>query len=298
MTLRESYSNFIILCRIKNLSKKSIINYDTFILPFVRFCGDDLDLNDLSQEIIDQYIFSLYETPRASATIATYIRNLKIFSRYLSYKYHANIDFKTILVPRTDKKLVKIYSDSEIIEIFQNMNTSVEWITARNRAMVALMLDSGLRQNEICTLLKCNVDYDHKIIKVHGKGNKERMVPLGKIATHYLKSYLTLCPFQSDYIFVSRRGIAVSCDAVKHMMYRTAKNLPFEFSSHKLRHNFATNYCLDEYKKNGHIDIYRLMCLMGHEDLKTTQRYLHHAMNIIAATSNVSHLDSIFKTVV
>ena len=82
--------------------------------------------------------------------------------------------------------------------------------------------------------------------------------------------------------------------AIKFLMQKISNDLDFTFSSHKLRHNFATNYCLDEYEKRGVVDIYKLMVLLGHEDIKTTRRYLYLANQIIASNSNVSHLDKIF----
>lgn len=93
---------------------------------------------------------------------------------------------------------------------------------------------------------------------------------------------------------VSRTGKELTCNAVKHMMFSIQRKLPFEFSSHKLRHNFATNYCIDQYEKTGQIDIYKLMLLMGHEDIETTRVYLHHANQIIASKMNISHLDKVF----
>ena len=67
--------------------------------------------------------------------------------------------------------------------------------------------------------------------------------------------------------------------------------LKWYLSSHRLRHNFATNYCIDQYETNGSIDIYRLMYLMGHEDVETTRRYLHFAYEILASRGCISHLD-------
>ena len=66
-------------------------------------------------------------------------------------------------------------------------------------------------------------------------------------------------------------------------------------SSHKLRHNFTTNYCLDMYNQKGQIDIYRLMTLLGHEEIETTRRYLHVANEIIASSESFSHVDKVYN---
>lgn len=74
-----------------------------------------------------------------------------------------------------------------------------------------------------------------------------------------------------------------------------SNKLPFDLSAHKLRHNFATNYILDQYKEKGKVDIYQLKALMGHSDIETTERYLHIANEIIASNNSISHLDNIFN---
>ena len=129
---------------------------------------------------------------------------------------------------------------------------------------------------------------------VCGKGNKERTVPLGSFTIRFMREYLRLCPHKSDKIFVERRGEPLTCNAVKLLVRKLAKELPFELSSHKLRHNFATNYCIDQYETRGNIDIYSLMIIMGHEDIETTERYLHHAKEIISTRNSISHLDKLF----
>lgn len=77
------------------------------------------------------------------------------------------------------------------------------------------------------------------------------------------------------------------------MVTKLSKKLPFDISSHKLRHNYATNYCLDQYGRNGQIDIYQLMYLLGHEEVKTTSRYLHFAYEYIATMNSISHVDHV-----
>ncbi len=73
------------------------------------------------------------------------------------------------------------------------------------------------------------------------------------------------------------------------------KKSGIDFSSHKLRHNFATNYCIDHYEESGQADVYKLMHLMGHGNIKTTEIYLHFALDILSASSHFSHLDKLLK---
>ncbi|MCI8403065.1 MAG: phage integrase family protein [Lachnospiraceae bacterium] len=117
---------------------------------------------------------------------------------------------------------------------------------------------------------------------------------MGSRTRFFISEYLRLCPFPLDelpFLFVSASGFHLSRNAVKLMIRKTASSLPFDLSSHKLRHNFATNYCVDQMEQSGRVDIYRLMYIMGHEDIKTTNRYLHFACEILAGKGHISHLD-------
>lgn len=293
MTMQEAFNNFILSRRLADLSVKTIKDYIEFVAPFVDFLGADKMLNALSEVDVNSYIGKLLDRPLSKASRATYIRHIKIFLRWLEDTYHIDINAKHMRVPKTPKRLVKIYSDHEIAEIFNSIQTDTEWLTLRNKCIIALMYDSGLRQAEVCTLKRKNVSFADNRLVVRGKGNKERTVPLGQLTQRFMKAYFESCSYTSEFVFVSRHGEKLTCNAVKLMVTKLANKLDFELSSHKLRHNFATNYCLDQYEKYGHIDIYRLMVLMGHEDVETTRRYLHLANEIISSRESVSHLDKL-----
>lgn len=279
------------------LAEKSIIDYREFCTRFIKEVGMEMPYEGLYQEHINRYIYQLMGKPISKTTIATYIRHLKIFLKWCYENYPCdNFDYKKIKVPKSPKKHVFVYSENDIREIFGLIDADKEWIIMRNCSIVALMLDSGLRQAETTRILVRDVDFQRKTINVHGKGEKDRVVPLGNISATYIKKYMSLCStsFNSrDYLFVTRDSSPLTTNTVKLMVTKLAHKLPFELSSHKLRHNFATNYCLDQYEKYGQIDIYQLMYLLGHEDVKTTSRYLHFAYEIIATRNSISHIDKI-----
>lgn len=295
MTLGAAFDNFILSKRLQGCMDKTISCYKDVVHPFIDYVGADTDLAVLTREKYNEYISILVSRSFSRATLASYIRQLKVFFRWIENEYNIDLGTSKLKVPRAYKKVVHIYTDDEIKTIFDMITTESEWLTARNRAMVALMLDSGLRQEEVCTIETASISWQRGTLKVTGKGNKERVVPVGRLSMHFMKMYRQLCPYTADYFFIGRRGETVSCDSVKHFMYKISKKLPFAFSSHRLRHNFATNYCLDQYEKYGHIDLYRLMILMGHEDIETTRIYLHHANQIIASITAISHLDKVLK---
>lgn len=293
MNVRIAFDNFILSRKLMDLSPKTIIDYTEFIKPFIAFIGPENDLSLITQESINQYIGILIDRPISRSTRATYIRHIKIFLKWSETEYSVNYSSKSIKVPKSPKKNVKLYSDDELFMIFDSISTDSEWLTIRNKSIIALMLDSGLRQAEICNLKYNKISFSQKHMTVLGKGNKERTVPIGELAIEFLKEYKRLCPFNSNNVFLTRYGEPITCNAVKLMVTKLAKTLPFELSSHKLRHNYATNYCLDQYDRYKNIDIYKLKYLMGHENIETTERYLHFAYEIIASRNSISHLDKI-----
>ncbi len=295
MTVKETYDNFILSRQLADLSPKSISDYEQFVSPFVLFLGPDKPFVDIKQSDIQQYLSILLNRPLSNSTRATYIRHVKVYLRWAENEYGASYKARSVKVPKSPKRNVRIYTDAEVKQIFSHIRADTYWVELRNKSIIALMYDSGLRQAEVCGLLKTNISYSENLITVRGKGDKERTVPLGKLARYFLQQYLSHCPYDSEYVFMGLYGDPLTCNAVKLFVSRLATALPFELSSHKLRHNFATNYCLDQYAANGQVDIYRLMYLMGHEDISTTKRYLHMANEILASRGCISHLDNIIN---
>lgn len=293
MTLREALKEFLLQKKLSGLSEVSLKDYENIISILIRHV-ENVEIDKLTNAQVTNYILHLYESSLSRSTIATYIRNTKIFLKFIQTEYGLSFNPDKIRVPKSPKKVVKIYTDAEIKMLFASVRTSIPWITARNCAIIALMLDSGLRQAEICTLQKKNIDNECMTIKVLGKGMKERLVPFGSLAKVLLDNYLEMCPHTLDYVFVDKLGFPLSGNAVRLFMYKLQKSLPFELSSHKLRHNFATNYCLDHLQKDGNSCIFDLSILMGHESIETTKKYEHFAHELIAVQKNISHLDNVF----
>lgn len=291
--LHEVYDNFILAKKLADLSEKTLTNYRLFVYPFVKYVGTDVDVINITQNNINLYLGSIIDKDISKASKSTYIRHIKCFLKWVSENYEVNYNYKQIRVPKSPKKQVKVYDENEIRQIFDCVTTEKEWLTCRNKCIIALMLDSGLRQSEVCTLLRKRIDFvGHKLI-VSGKGNKERVVPLGRLSQSLIEQYYSICPYKSEYVFVSRNGGKMTCNAVKKLVNKISNKLSFDFSSHKLRHNFATNYLLDQYEYKGQVDIYKLSILLGHAEVETTKRYLHIANEIIASQENISHLDKI-----
>lgn len=293
MTMQEVFDSFILSRELADLSAKTVTDYRDALRPFLAFIGPDSPVDALRLSDVQSYISKLLKRPLSRASRASYIRQLKVFLRWSEEELGISCDAKKIRVPKAPRREVRIYSPEEIFLIFDSVQAESEWMTARNRAVIALMYDSGLRQAEVCTLLRSRLSFSDNRMIVRGKGDKERTVPMGSRTRQYIQEYISLCPYAGDRLFLDRYGNPLTCNAVKLMVSKLAGVVPFELSSHKLRHNFATNYCVDHMEQEGRVDIYKLMYIMGHEDIKTTERYLHFAYEILASKGHISHLDKL-----
>lgn len=293
MTIAEAKDRFLYEKQLKNCSQETVRSYHYFIKVFMDYIGP-YDVESLTMADIERYALHLYASDLSAATHHTYLHHLRIFLNWCAKKVTLQLDPSEIAVPKSPKKSLRIYSDEDIRLIYQTDCTNDEMLNARNRALVSLMLDSGLRQRELCTVRLSDIDFSARRLKVLGKGNKERIVPLGRVTIALIRKYLELSPDpDAKYVFLNAYGKPLTGNAVKLFMRKMAGLLPFEFSSHKLRHNFATNYCIDKLEKEGTVDTYSLMYIMGHESIETTERYVHLAREIIASKTCISHVDSI-----
>ena len=296
MTLSDLLEEFLFQKELAGLAPQSLLDYRNIIQIFVRYAGKELKLDMVTYSLVTQYIRYLMDKRLAKATVATYIRNLRIFLKWVYIEYGLSFDPVKIKIPKVPKKMIRLLNDSDIENLFSCVGCSVSWITARNRSMIALMLDSGIRQAEVCNLLKGNIDTKRMIFKVTGKGAKDRLVPLGHFSLSLLNEYLNICPFKdSPYVFLGRLGNPISTTTVKVFMNRLKHQTGLDLSSHKLRHNFATNFCIDNLRENGSSHVYDLSILLGHESIETTKVYEHFAHSMIAAECRISHLDKILK---
>jgi len=298
MQLSTIVNKFLIYHELQGHSPKTLKSYKEFIGKFIKFT-DNIDISEINEEIISAYMLSLYrqQPPLSKATIRTQLVHLRAFLRWLHKSGYIKSElYEIIHPPKAPKKVVRIYQPHEIDEIFDNITADKPWLVTRNKLIVALMLDSGLRRSEVVEAQVKNIDFTWNTLKVHGKGNKERFVPLGKLTTELLQQYITECPYDiTDRLFIDRYGNPITYNTIKMFIYKLQKKLGYNISPHKLRHNFATNYVIDQYEDRGIADMMRLQYIMGHEELSTTQQYLHLAYQIMSCRYNISHLDKIYE---
>lgn len=124
MTMQTTYDNFILSRRLAGLAPKSIIDYQQFIMPFIKFIGPEKKFAELKSADINKYLEKLLDKKITRSTLATYIRNLKIYLAWCEEEYEVNYKSKSIKTPRTPKKCVKIYTNDELVIFTQKANGS------------------------------------------------------------------------------------------------------------------------------------------------------------------------------
>ena len=298
MTIHEAIKNFIADKAAEGLSLGALKNYECTLTLFGASVGLNKPCEALSWEDVRLYIQSLYDGHIRRETARSYSRNIKIFIKWLDGFCRLPFSYTRIKLPRSSKKNVTIYSKKQIELIFTACRSYIPFITMRNKAIVALLLDTGIRRSEVCGIrlsdIKLN-DSGHYLITVHGKGHKDRTVPLNTFAHNAVLAYKAVCPYDiTDYLFLTKTGTPISPNTVSQAFTDIQAKLPFEFCAHKLRHNFATNFCINSIKESKFVDHLTLSLLLGHADISTTLRYEHLARELLIADSSYSFLDEAF----
>ena len=266
--LINDFKNYLELER--NYSNNTSLSYVKDVTLFSDFIKKDLLLVD--KRDIEKYIRSLN---KSSKTISHVISSLKSFYNY--YMRMGNIKSNPtdeIDRPKIEKKIPEFLTLEEVSSLLNfEVNNEFE---ARNKAILELLYSSGLRISELTGLELSNIDLDECLVRVMGKGSKERIVPLGDYAIDALKEYIyfyrpMLNKNNSSYVFLNSRGGVLSRQFIFKVIKEECikKGIRKNVSPHTLRHTFATHLL-----KNG-ADLRIIQELLGHENLSTTQIYTH-----------------------
>lgn len=228
----------------------------------------------LKKEEIQEYIRK--DTQRSSRTKAHYLTS---FNNFYTYLLDQNIikmnPCENIKMPKLEKKLPEYLTIEEVDKLL-DIKTSTAY-DKRNKAMLELLYGSGVRISELCNLTMSNLYLKDEMIKVYGKGSKERIIPINNIAINYLKDYLEhgrgelLGIKDSEYVFISSRHTKITRQAFFKILKKICKEKGIEknISPHTLRHSFATHLI------NNGADLRIVQELLGHSDISTTQIYTH-----------------------
>lgn len=277
----------------KGLSKLTLDAYQQDLKLFARWLNKRHQmLTDVSQTSIQEYLAYKMEKKSAARSNARLLSTLKQFYRYLvrTGQRHDNPS-ELINAPRLNRHLPDSLSEKDCDNLLNAADIKTEF-GLRDRCMLELMYSSGLRVSELVSLELSQLNQNLGLIRLTGKGNKERVIPVGEEALYWLKKYLTggrpqLVKPQvlTDALFLSSRGSAITRQAFwQHIKkYLTIAGLKNSYSPHSLRHAFATHLL------NHGADLRTVQMLLGHSNLSTTQIYTHVAQARLQAMHEKHH---------
>ena len=258
----------------RNYSKNTISSYNSDLLIFNEFIKKDL--NKVNSQDIRSFI--KYLSGKKEKTLARYMTTLRMFYDFMiKKKYIIENPMDGISSPKLSKSLPDVLTIDEVDRLLSfELKTDYDF---RDKCILEMLYSTGLRISELVSLKLENINLDESLIKVMGKGSKERIVPFNETTREYLNKYIKeirpkmLKQTQTDYLYLNNHGKNLSRQAIFKMIKKRTINagIKKEISPHTLRHSFATHLLA------GGADIRFIQELLGHESISTTEIYTHIA---------------------
>ncbi len=255
----------------KKLGDNTVESYLLDLMSFLKWFNNDVRIT--TKEDILNYI-SFLRGNLNEKSINRHISSLKSFYSYLADMNYISINpLEDISILKVKKTLPKYLSTEEVDKLLNiKLNTAFDY---RNKAMLEVIYGTGLRVSELVKLEYSNIDFENSIVRVKGKGKKDRIVPLGEIASYYLKTYINdyrsklLNKNNYDEIFLNNHGKPITRQGFNFILENIRKEtgIEKELTPHTLRHSFATHLL------EGGADIRSIQEMLGHENISTTNIY-------------------------
>lgn len=292
MNLYTAISEFLITQKIKGNSDKTLEYYVNILQYFGDFVGDvELDTIKLS----DLHNYYLHQSQRdiSTTTVQSYMRGLRAFLSWCYDEEYTSVRLTDkFKLPKAKKTVIDVLNDYEIQRLFLTFDLRTV-LGLRDYCICSLMLDCGLRKNEVVKQTISRYKASDGYLIVLGKGNRERVVPMGFNTRKYLLKYHNkIKNLQGDFLFRKNNGEPITDDTVKQLFARLKANTGIQrLHPHLLRHTFATRFI-----ENGG-DVFTLQQLLGHTTLEMSKRYTHLSNAKIVEKYRVfSPMDNIKKT--
>ncbi|MXN89678.1 tyrosine recombinase [Flavobacterium sp. Sd200] len=278
----------------RGLSANSVTNYAFDLQKLTDYLTDNkIEISPIyiTEEILQQFIYSVAAnlSPRSRARL---ISGLKSFFNFLVFEdYRKDMPMELIEVPKLGRKLPDTLSTSEIDSLIGAIDLGTNE-GERNRAMLETLYSCGLRVSELVSLKLSDLFFDEGFIKITGKGNKQRFVPIGGFTQKYINFYITtvrrtlnINKGHEDTLFLNRWGRGLTRAMVFTIIKQLAVKISLNktISPHTFRHSFATHLL-----ENG-ADLRSIQLMLGHESITTTEIYMHLDRKFLNEVLNAYH---------
>lgn len=303
MLLTQAIKRFQFHCKFeKNLSTKTLQAYDIDLKQFENFKNyKNLDIRDIDKNILKDYVQSLYSLNLKAKTIKRKLAVLKVFFNYLEFDEEIIINpFRKLNIaikePKTLPKTMELKEIRKLLKYLYKLKDSYEYkekysykALMRDITVIEILFSTGIRVSELCNLSKDNINLQTGIIKINGKGSKERIIHLcDNEVKKQIKTYTDLFEIytnKSTYFFINRLGNKLSEQSVRLMIHKYQKlsGLIKYITPHMFRHSFATLLLEED------VDIRYIQHMLGHSSISTTQIYTQVNMKKQKKILNTKH---------
>ena len=281
----------------KRYSYYTVISYKTDLTQFKDFLAVNYNLNiyNSSSTHIREWIFFLHEQGLSARTINRKITSIKVFFKFLIKQSVVNTNpISNIHSIKLEKKLPEFINEKDINNLFDNIlyNTSKDYTTLRDKAILLTFYYTGMRLSELINIKTRDIDFQNLTIKVLGKRNKERYIPITKKFANFLKFFLSetekkfnFTQNNNYFLFVTDKGTKTYPKFIYRKVNNYLSNITtlHKKSPHVLRHTFATHML------NQGADLNAIKEILGHANLAATQIYTHNTIEKLKKTYNKSH---------
>ena len=278
----------------KRYSEHTVNSYRSDIQQFQVFVKEqygEMEFQAIRHTIIRTWLVELIQNGNSNKTVNRKISALKSFFNYLKRSgITDNNPMQKIIAPKIEKRLPAFIQESKIEQLFDTLNESEDFSEKRNRLMIELLYSTGMRRAELIGLKDTDCDPYRKTLRILGKGNKERLVPLSDQMISKIKKYIHLRDSELDYVdhpflFVTDKGKRMYPKFVYNTVKRYLSMITTQDkkSPHILRHSFATHL------SNNGADLNAIKDLLGHASLAATQVYTHNSIERLKKVYATAH---------
>lgn len=268
----------------KNYSPHTLLNYRLDLEEFLRLT-ETVPVERMDYFQLRKYLADMRVKEYRPRTLARKLSALRSFFKFLQREGHIkNNPAQLLTTPKLDKKLPNFLSETEIVSLLEVPQKDKE-AGLRDRAILETLYSSGLRVSELVGLNMENVDFISNLVKVMGKGKKERLVPIGNQALAAIKDYVDHRKRKSNIVFLNKNGTRLTAKSVCDITHKYIKltSVNRNISPHVLRHSFATHLL------NRGADLRSVQELLGHVNLSTTQIYTHVTTDRLKSVYDKAH---------
>lgn len=280
MLLTAVRDEFIFHCECRKLSPKTIKNYGKqidYLLNFLETEKSVRHIEDVEQKQIKMFLLSMTKAGRKANYVNDLLKVYKVFFRYAyEEEYTETLLTAKIQKIKKPKVLIRTFTEQELKRM-TNFYKGYDYLSIRNKVIMLFLIDTGIRLSELTELKEEQLKYDY--IVIHGKGDKERVVPKSPLLSKWLIKYLAVRKSYFAYrvipqnIFLSKNGKPLTNTMIDRIVKDAGKGCgvseDVRVSAHTFRHTYA------QFQLKAGVDVYSLSRLLGHENISITQTYLN-----------------------